>query len=131
MECPVLHVFPLVGGTPGELTNSASDRLNLCVTITITMESVRSQKTAIWTNGNPAAAIWKRIMELEKGKIPRETARAILKLGFTAQDQDRIEVLSGKAREGVLGVEERAELDNYLRVNDLLTILQSKARQSL
>ena len=70
-------------------------------------------------------------MEPEKGKLSPETARAILKLGFGPDDQARMEILSRKAWEGTLRVDESTELENYLRVNDLLTILQSKARQSL
>ena len=70
-------------------------------------------------------------MKPERGKLSPEAARAILKLGFTTYDQDRIDRLSRKAEEGMLGVEESTELEAYLRVNDLLTILHSKARQSL
>jgi hypothetical protein len=81
---------------------------------------------------NPtAAAIWKRIMEPERGRLSPETARAILKLDFNAADQERMEMLSRKAQEGTLSVDESTELEAYLRINDLLTILQSKARQSL
>jgi hypothetical protein len=70
-------------------------------------------------------------MEPEKGKLSPETAQVILKLGFTAEDQDRMEILCRKAREGMLRVDESTGLETYLRVNELLTILQSKARRSL
>ena len=70
-------------------------------------------------------------MKPEKGELSPEAARAILKFGFAPHDQDRMGILSRKAREDALGVDERAELEAYLRVNDLLTILHSKARQSL
>jgi hypothetical protein len=39
--------------------------------------------------------------------------------------------LSAKARAGTLTDDENEELDNYLRVGDLLAILQSKARRSI
>ena len=45
-------------------------------------------------------------MEPEKGKLSSETARAILKLGFGPDDQARMEILSRKAREGTLRVDE-------------------------
>jgi hypothetical protein len=69
--------------------------------------------------------------EVRERKTFPETARAIPELGFDTRDQDRMDMLSRKAREGILSADERTELETYLRVNDLLTILQSKARQSL
>ena len=44
---------------------------------------------------------------------------------------DPMNALAEKAREGETTIEERAELESYLHVSDLLTVLQSKARQSL
>jgi hypothetical protein len=70
-------------------------------------------------------------MKPDREKLSPEAARAILELGFAPNDRDRMDLLSRKAREGALGVDESAELDAYLRVNDLLTTLQSRARESL
>lgn len=70
-------------------------------------------------------------MEPEEGKLPPEAAREILKLGFAPSDRARMDLLARKAREGALGVDESVELDTYLRVNDLLTTLQSRARKAL
>ncbi|MBV8076429.1 MAG: hypothetical protein JO284_08530 [Planctomycetaceae bacterium] len=42
-----------------------------------------------------------------------------------------MKVPSAKAQEGTLTKAERAELEEYLRVSDLLALLQSKARLSL
>jgi hypothetical protein len=39
-------------------------------------------------------------------------------------------VLAAKARVGTLTGEENEELENFLRVGDLLAIMQSKARRS-
>ena len=39
--------------------------------------------------------------------------------------------LAEKARQGTLSAAEHAEVENYERVNNLLGILKSKARQSL
>lgn len=60
-----------------------------------------------------------------------DLARYVLDLDFPPADHERIAALSARAQEGALSPDEQEELDGYLRVNDLLAILQSKARQSL
>ena len=60
-----------------------------------------------------------------------EIARQILKLAFSEQDRARMHTLAVKNQEGQLSSEEREELDNYIKVGDLLAILQSKARKLL
>jgi hypothetical protein len=87
---------------------------------------------SIQITGNPtSAAIWRRIMRSDRGALTPEAAKSILTLDFTPEDHDRVEELSRKVQEGSLSEEERADLEEYLRVNDALTILQSKARQLL
>jgi hypothetical protein len=71
-----------------------------------------------------ASAIWSRI-------VKPELARAILRLDFDTEDHRRVDELSAKARKGTLTPEERAELDEYIRVGNELAVLQSKARLSL
>jgi hypothetical protein len=78
-----------------------------------------------------ASAIWSRIVKPEQATLTPELSRAILKLDFAAEDHERVEILSAKAQKGSLSPEERAELEEYIRVNNELTILQSKARLSL
>jgi hypothetical protein len=78
-----------------------------------------------------ASAIWSRIVRPERGTLAPEVARALLKLDFDPEDQRRVEVLSSRASDGTLSTEERAELEEYIRVNNELMILQSKARLSL
>jgi hypothetical protein len=75
--------------------------------------------------------ILERIIRPDEGSIPPELARYLLALDFAAPDHERIAALSARAQDGALSPEEEAELDGYLHVNDLLSILQSKARQSL
>ena len=65
------------------------------------------------------------------GNARAEVARALLKLDFDPEDQRRVEMLSSRASDGTLSTEERAELEEYIRVNNELMILQSKARLSL
>jgi hypothetical protein len=76
-------------------------------------------------------AIWGRIVKPDRANLTPEAARAILKLDFDAEDHRRMEELSTKAQKGTLTVEERAELEEYIRVGYELGILQSKARLSL
>jgi len=45
--------------------------------------------------------------------------------------QRRVRALSEKARKGTLLPAEQAELDEFIRVADLLTVLHSRARQAL
>jgi hypothetical protein len=78
-----------------------------------------------------ASAIWGRIVKPDRGTLSPDVARAILKLDFDVEDRRRVDVLSTKAAEGTLSLDERAELEEYIRVNDELMILRSKARLSL
>jgi hypothetical protein len=83
------------------------------------------------TPDKTASAIWGRIVKPDQGTLTPETARGFLKLGFGDDDQRRVTALSRKAQDGTLDPEERAELEEYIRVNNELMILQSKARLSL
>jgi hypothetical protein len=78
-----------------------------------------------------AGAIWSRIVKPERGTLTPELAHAILELDFDAEDHDRVNRLSTRAQEGLLPPQERAELEEYIRVNNELMVLQSKARLSL
>lgn len=77
------------------------------------------------------AAIFSRVLEPEKPMLSPDAARSILALDFTQADQERMNALATKARSGTLTKDENEELENYLRVGDLLAIMQSKARRSL
>jgi hypothetical protein len=77
------------------------------------------------------ARILGRVISPDAGEMPPDVARYLLSLDFTPADHERIADLSARAQEGTLSPDEVAELDGYLRVNDLLAILQSKARRSL
>jgi hypothetical protein len=60
--------------------------------------------------------------------MTREVAQYLPSFDFEPDDAARMNFLSGRAREGRLSAEEAAELDSYLHVGNLLTIMQSKAR---
>lgn len=65
------------------------------------------------------------------GRMPLEAARAFLSIRLDPSDEQRVNELASKARDGSLSDEERAELDEYEHVAALLELLQSKARLAL
>jgi len=72
-----------------------------------------------------------RVLRPERGDLPPETARWLLEVDFDPADQERIAELYEKAREGTLGAEEDAELEDYGDVGRLLELLKAKAKASL
>jgi hypothetical protein len=72
-----------------------------------------------------------QIAGLDAKSISRETAHHLLELSFSSDHQRRVNELSQKARQGSLTPAERTELDEFIRVADVLAILQSRARQAL
>ena len=83
------------------------------------------------TTASYEAMILHRVIQPGAGDLAPDLARYVLSLDFSAPDHERIAALSASAQEGTLSDAEADELDGYLRVNDLLAILQSKARHSL
>jgi hypothetical protein len=74
------------------------------------------------------AAIFTRLWESGDGEMTPEIARHVLRLGFSDQDRARMHELAVKNQESTLSPAERDELDSYVKVGDLLALLQSKAR---
>jgi hypothetical protein len=60
-----------------------------------------------------------------------DAARRIVALRADAPTQDRIDELAGKANEGALTDNERAEYDKFRAAFHVITILQSRARRVL
>jgi hypothetical protein len=75
--------------------------------------------------------ILQRVIDPKGGVLSDELARHLLALHFPASDHARYEELSEKAQQGSLSDAERAELNDYVDVNDLLTLLQARARAAL
>ncbi|HYV28027.1 MAG TPA: hypothetical protein VFA77_10870 [Candidatus Eisenbacteria bacterium] len=80
---------------------------------------------------NSEAAIWNRVVDPEAGDLAREAAESLLRIHLPESDQQRVNELAEKARQGALIASEEAELENYRHVGRLLELLKSKARQSL
>ncbi len=70
------------------------------------------------------------VMADREGMSP-ESARALLELRFDAHALERMNQLAEKNRLGTIQEAERQELDGYLRVGNLLNVLQAKARLAL
>jgi hypothetical protein len=77
------------------------------------------------------AAIWTRIIEPEKNGLTPEAARSLLELTFSEKDKSRMNELAEKNREGLLTGAERRELEDYVKVGDVLSLIHLKARKSL
>ena len=77
------------------------------------------------------AAIWARVIEPEKSGLSPAVARALLKLRFSERDLDQMNELARKNQEGVLNERERRELESYVKVGDVLSLLHLKAHKSL
>jgi hypothetical protein len=76
-------------------------------------------------------AMLEQLANLDARSMSTETARRLLQITFEPEHKQRVSVLSEKARNGTLLPAEGAELDDFIRVADLLAILHSRARQAL
>src|SRR5665213_2666696 len=72
-----------------------------------------------------------RVIVSKRGDFPPDVAREVHKFAFPPRDRARYEKLSYKAQDGSLTEKERADLEDYLNVNDLLIVLKAKAEASL
>ncbi len=86
-------------------------------------------ETATIENGE--AAVWSRVMEQEKHNLSPKAARALLEIRFSKADKARMNHLARKNQEGLLSDKERGELEAYVKVGDVLSLLHLKARKSL
>ena len=77
------------------------------------------------------AAIWSRIIQPEKNSLSPEVARSILELRFSERELDHMNELAQKNRQGLLSETERQELEGYVKVGDVLSLLHLKPRKSL
>ena len=76
-------------------------------------------------------AILEQLADLDARSLSTETARKFLQITFSPAHKQRVRILSDKARKGTLLPAEQTELDEFIRVADLLAILHSRSRQGL
>lgn len=90
-------------------------------------------KTSVVSNGHNFGelALWARLFEPVPAALAPDVARFLLTLQFPSADVNRMNQLAEKARDGALSLEEQIELDDYERVGHVLSLLKSKARQTL
>jgi hypothetical protein len=77
------------------------------------------------------ADILAEIIGPDEPTLPVDVARCMLELRFSDRASRRIEKLLGKNSRGEIGIQERFELEKYLRVGQFLDLLHAKARLSL
>jgi hypothetical protein len=63
--------------------------------------------------------------------MPPEVAHYFLELRFSERDLSRMNELAEKNRQGLLSEAERQELEGYVKVGDVLSLLHLKARKWL
>jgi hypothetical protein len=80
---------------------------------------------------NSEFAIWSRVLMPEDKRLSPEAARSLLELTFSDADRARMSELAQRNEEGLLTEEERQELEGYVKVGDVLSLLHLKARKSL
>lgn len=80
---------------------------------------------------NTETAIWERVIDPHEDDLSPEAARFLLRLDFGEPDHARMQELAEKSNDSTLTEDERTELHNYVRIGNVLALIQSKARLSL
>jgi hypothetical protein len=83
------------------------------------------------TDATSETAIFERIILPCEPGSDETSAKSVLRLAFSPADEQRMQVLADRAKQGTLTPDEEQEIDSYERVGHYLAILQSKARVSL
>jgi hypothetical protein len=89
-----------------------------------------AMESEILYHKNTEAAIMARLIQ-SRTEMDAHVARYLLSFDFEPDDIRRMNLLAERAQAGNLSQEEAAELDSYLHVGNLLTMMQSKARRFL
>jgi hypothetical protein len=76
-------------------------------------------------------AIWDRVLDIPPAELLPDAARFLLRLDFRESDHERMAELAVRAQSGMLSPQERSDYEDYLRVGNLLALLQSQARMAL
>jgi hypothetical protein len=81
--------------------------------------------------GDIEADIFSRLIDPTNPTLTPSAAEGILALGYSESDHARIAELAAKSNQGTLTPGERRELEGYVFVGDMLSMIKSKARLSL
>ncbi len=77
------------------------------------------------------ADVFSRLIDASNPTLTPQAAAGILQLSYSEADHRRMAELAQKSAEGLLTSDERRELESYVFVGDVLSLLKSKARLSL
>ena len=77
------------------------------------------------------ADVLSRIIAADQAGLSPDAARSLLALEFPEGDAQRMHELAEKNQRGELSDTEREDMQVYMRVGTFLSLLKSKARQSL
>jgi hypothetical protein len=80
---------------------------------------------------NYESAILARLIQAHGQPLAPEVAQYLLSFTFEPSDVERMNELAEAGRRGALSREQRAELESYVHVSNLLTVMQSEARRYL
>lgn len=67
----------------------------------------------------------------DQGDLAAEVAQSVLRWKFTDRALARMNDLADRNNNGTITAQERQDLEKYLRVGNLVNLLQAKARLSL
>lgn len=81
--------------------------------------------------GNFEPVIWARLIQAPKDPISPEAARYLLSIAFSEADHSRMQTLMDKSNEGSLTFDEAEELDGYVNIANVLSVMHSRARVAL
>jgi hypothetical protein len=82
-------------------------------------------------NGDIEAEIFGRLIDPSNPTLSPEAAAAILHLNYAEADIVRTEELARKSNSGTLTDDEHRQLEGYVFVGDVLSMLKAKAQLSL
>jgi hypothetical protein len=76
-------------------------------------------------------AIWARLIQAPRVAISPEAARYLMSIDFGDTDHARMQQLMERSNEGTLTPDETAELDGYVNIANVLSVMHSRARVAL
>jgi hypothetical protein len=76
-------------------------------------------------------AIWARLIQAPKAPIAPDAALYLLSIDFNEQDHARMHELMDKSNEGALTADGMAELDGYVNIANVLSVMHAQARAAL
>src|SRR5258706_2017169 len=75
--------------------------------------------------------LWDRVISPSLSRMSAPAARAILTVRLPRGDIKRFNILSSRAKRGTLKQNERAELELYLDIGNLLSLMRARAHITL